>query len=58
MSFTFKQDCGASDLNCLEVPGGRFDVAARYYLPHDEIITGAWTLPRIDPVDPAMESSP
>ena len=48
VTFTFKQDCKASDLNCLEVPAGRFDVAARYYLPHEEIITGTWTLPKIE----------
>jgi hypothetical protein len=47
VTFTFKQDCESSDLNCLEVPEGTFDVVARYYLPHDEIITGEWTLPKI-----------
>ncbi len=48
VTFTFKQDCESSDLNCLEVPAGRFDVTPRYYLPHEEIITGDWTLPKID----------
>ena len=43
----FKQSCGAQDRNCLEVPTGRFDVAARYYLPSEAIQTGAWTLPKI-----------
>ncbi len=47
VTFTFKQNCEASDLNCLEVPAGRFDLATRYYLPHEEIITGEWTLPKI-----------
>jgi hypothetical protein len=46
ITFTFKQVCNASDLNCLEVPVGAFDLAARYYLPHDEIISGQWLLPK------------
>ncbi len=49
VTFTFKQDCESPDLNCLEIPEGRFDVVARYYLPHDEIIAGEWTLPKIEP---------
>jgi len=48
VTFTFKQDCESSDLNCLEVPAGRFDVTPRYYLPHEEIITGDWTLAKIE----------
>ncbi len=48
VTFTFKQDCESSDLNCLEVPPGRFDLSTRYYLPHDEIITGEWTWPKIE----------
>jgi hypothetical protein len=48
VTFTFKQGCETSDRNCLEIPGGRFDVVARYYLPHEEIITGEWTLPGIE----------
>jgi hypothetical protein len=48
VTFTFKQDCESSDLNCLEVPAGRFDLSTRYYLPHDEIITGEWTWPGIE----------
>jgi hypothetical protein len=48
MTFTFKQDCEVSDLNCLEVPAGRFDLATRYYLPHEEIITGEWTLSKVE----------
>jgi hypothetical protein len=47
-TFTFKRVCGAADSNCLEVPAGRFDVVARYYLPRNEIISGAWTFPRIE----------
>lgn len=47
VTFTFKQACEASDTNCLDVPPGRFDVVARYYLPRDEIISGAWTFPKI-----------
>jgi hypothetical protein len=46
ITFTFSQNCEESALNCLEVPGGHFDLASRYYLPHDEIISGTWTLPR------------
>ncbi len=48
VTFTFKQTCETSDRNCLEVPAGRFDLVARYYLPHAEIITGEWTLPGIE----------
>jgi len=48
VTFTFRQSCGTSDLNCLEVPAGRFDVTARYYQPHEEIQTGEWTLPKIE----------
>ncbi len=48
VTFTFKQDCESSDLNCLEVPPGRFDLSTRYYLPHDEIITGEWTWPKVE----------
>jgi hypothetical protein len=48
VTFTFKQACRAADSNCLEVPPGRFDVVARYYLPRNEIISGAWTFPKIE----------
>ena len=48
VTFTFKQDCESADPNCLEVPAGRFDVAARYYLPHQPIIAGTWQLPGIE----------
>ena len=47
ITFTFKRDCDESDLNCLEVPAGQFDVVTRYYLPHDEIISGEWTWPKL-----------
>lgn len=47
VTFTFKQNCETSDWNCLEVPAGRFDLMIRYYLPHDEIITGDWIFPTI-----------
>ena len=46
-TFTFRTECGGSDLNCLAVPEGQFDVAVRYYLPHDEIVSGQWTFPAI-----------
>jgi len=49
VTFTFTQNCEVSDLNCLEVPSGRFDLTSRYYLPHEEIITEEWTLPKIKP---------
>jgi hypothetical protein len=48
VTFVFKQTCADSDVNCLEVPAGRFDLTARYYLPHEEIISGEWTLPKIE----------
>jgi len=45
-TFHFKMSCGDEDQNCLEVPAGPFDVAARYYLPGPEIMNGEWTMPR------------
>ena len=45
-TFRFKVKCEDGDQNCLEVPSGPFDVAARYYLPEPEIMTGEWTIPR------------
>ena len=48
VTFTFKRACERSDRNCLEVPAGRFDVVARYYLPHKEIVSGAWRFPKIE----------
>ena len=43
-TFTFKQKCNKGDLNCLEVPAGRFDYAIRYYLPKGPIRSGAWRM--------------
>ena len=51
VTFLFKPSCNPVDQNCLEVPSGEFDLAARYYLPQEEIRTGAWTLPKIQLVD-------
>ena len=48
VTFLFKTACEEGDRNCLEVPAGRFDVAARYYLPHEEIRNGDRTLPGIE----------
>jgi hypothetical protein len=48
VTFTFKQECDETDSNCLDVPAGRFDVVPRYYLPRDEIASGAWTFPKIE----------
>ena len=47
-TFLFKQDCGEDDVNCLEVPAGRFDIAARYYLPSKAIQSGDWVLPPLE----------
>jgi len=45
-TFRFKVKCEDGDVNCLAVPAGPFDVAARYYLPEPEIMNGEWTIPR------------
>ena len=45
-TFRFKVKCEDGDQNCLEVPAGPFDVAARYYLPEPEIMSGEWTMPK------------
>jgi hypothetical protein len=45
-TFRFKVKCEDGDQNCLDVPVGPFDVAARYYLPEPEIINGDWTMPK------------
>jgi len=50
VTFTFKQTCEKTASNCLAVPAGRFDVVPRYYLPHEEIVSGAWTFPKIERV--------
>lgn len=44
-TFRFKVKCEDGDVNCLQVPAGPFDVAARYYLPEPEIMSGKWTMP-------------
>ena len=46
VTFTFKQSCKEADLNCLEVPAGRFDYVARYYLPKESIRSGKWRMPK------------
>ena len=43
-NFTFKQKCEEADLNCLEVPAGRFDYVVRYYLPEEPIRDGSWRM--------------
>jgi hypothetical protein len=48
VTFTFKRECAATDTNCLDVPPGKFDVAVRYYLPRQPILSGAWKFPKID----------
>jgi hypothetical protein len=48
VTFTFKRECGAIDTNCLAVPPGKFDVTVRYYLPHQQIISGTWKFPGIE----------
>jgi hypothetical protein len=48
VTFMFKRACERSNRNCLEVPAGRFDVVTRYYLPHEEIVSGVWTFPKIE----------
>jgi len=45
-TFRFKVECEDGDVNCLAIPTGPFDVAARYYLPEPEIMNGEWTIPR------------
>ena len=47
-TFTFKQECQTTDINCLEVPKGHFDIVARYYLPDEEIKNREWTFPGIE----------
>ncbi len=45
-TFVFKTSCNDGDKNCLEVPQGRFDFAARYYLPKEQILSGGWQIPK------------
>ena len=51
VTFNFKTICAEADLNCLEVPAGEFDIAARYYLPSEVIQSGEWELPKIGLVE-------
>ena len=46
ITFYFRTKCQEGDVNCLEVPSGKFDLVARYYLPHEEIRNGKWMLPK------------
>ena len=50
-TFHFKMSCGDAEQNCLEVPVGPFDIAARYYLPEPAIMSGEWTLPQLSRVE-------
>jgi hypothetical protein len=45
ITFLFKTACNDTDVNCLEVPEGVFDVSLRYYLPKEKLITGEWKFP-------------
>lgn len=45
VTFLFKKSCSKSNKNCLEIPNGKFDVVARYYLPEMKIRSGEWKLP-------------
>lgn len=44
-TFTFKTACTGDDINCLEVPAGKFDITVRYYLPKQELTSGKWSMP-------------
>ncbi|MBI9064422.1 MAG: DUF1214 domain-containing protein [Marinilabiliaceae bacterium] len=44
-TFTFKTKCTDNDINCIEVPAGKFDLTIRYYLPKEELISGDWKMP-------------
>lgn len=48
ITFKFKQTCSDNDINCLEIPASKFDIVARYYLPHAAIQSGDWELPGIN----------
>ena len=50
VTFLFKTKCEETDVNCLYVPEGAFDIAARYYLPEEAIQTGEWTMPKPEKV--------
>jgi len=47
-TFLFKTECDNDDKNCLEVPNGPFDIVPRFYLPQEEILSGAWEIPRAE----------
>jgi hypothetical protein len=47
-TFIFKQECQTTDINCLEVPKGHFDIVARYYLPGEKIINREWIFPNLE----------
>lgn len=51
ISSCLSADCAEQDINCLAVPAGRFDIAARYYLPTKAIRSGDWLLPPLDLAD-------
>ena len=46
ITFNFKTKCEEGDINCLEIPAGKFDFVARYYLPSEKIRNGEWELPK------------
>ena len=50
-TFVFATRCAPEHVNCIEVPAGKFDLAARYYLPRREILSGDWTIARPVRVD-------
>lgn len=51
VTFLFKTGCAETDVNCLYVPEGEFDIAARYYLPDERIQKGEWIMPRPEKVN-------
>ena len=53
VTFLFKTECGETDVNCLYVPDGEFDIAARYYLPDEAIQSGEWTMQKPEKVGAA-----
>ena len=51
VTFLFKTKCTETDVNCLHVPEGAFDLTARYYLPDEAIQTGEWSMPKPEKVN-------
>ncbi len=45
-TFVFATRCDPEHVNCIEVPTGPFDLAARRYLPRRDILSGDWTIAR------------